>query len=385
MLINLLTLMTGIVGLVTTAIAVVRNNVNPIINKYLIILFGVISVRFLLRGFSMYLNKIPVELFSFANTFVLILMAACSHLYFRDLVNKRKWRYKDTIHLFAPFLTVVLYVYNFEQQFEYSNTIRILCFVILIICILVYNYLSYQLLNNTIWSKTQVEPFRNKQTAIIKSWTLCLYVAIVFLGLMIILVFATNDFHYNSVGNRYQITIASLFWLGFFIKLLATPELLFGYDFMRIKIETDKKNEVGINSIWILNTKVEITNQKDLKISKLVISNLKNYIYLMDNLAFGTYNFRNPSLTLEDFAKELHIPIVHLLYVFKYHCSLTFVDYKKMIRIQDAVKLLESDFLKSNTMESLAKEVGFSSYKPFYVSFKSIMGVSPQEYFKNIK
>jgi AraC-like DNA-binding protein len=88
---------------------------------------------------------------------------------------------------------------------------------------------------------------------------------------------------------------------------------------------------------------------------------------------------------LEDFAKELHIPIVHLLYVFKYHCSLTFVEYKKMIRIQDAIKLLESNFLKSNTMESLAKEVGFSSYKPFYVSFKSIMGVSPQEYFKNIK
>jgi hypothetical protein len=41
-----------------------------------------------------------------------------------------------------------------------------------------------------------------------------------------------------------------------------------------------------------------------------------------------------------------------------------------MIRIHDATKLLETGFLKSNTMETLAKEVGFSSYKPFFNSFK---------------
>ena len=65
---------------------------------------------------------------------------------------------------------------------------------------------------------------------------------------MILLVFITNGFNYNSDGNKYQITIASLFWLGFFIKLLATPELLYGYDFMKIKIEAYKKAEVFLNN-----------------------------------------------------------------------------------------------------------------------------------------
>jgi AraC-like DNA-binding protein len=64
---------------------------------------------------------------------------------------------------------------------------------------------------------------------------------------------------------------------------------------------------------------------------------------------------------------------------------MTFVEYKKMVRIHDAVKLLETDFLKNNTMESLAMKVGFSSYKPFYSSFKAITGITPQEYSKTLK
>jgi AraC-like DNA-binding protein len=41
---------------------------------------------------------------------------------------------------------------------------------------------------------------------------------------------------------------------------------------------------------------------------------------------------------------------------------------------------MEEDYLKSNTMESLANDVGFSSYSPFFKSFKTITGLSPQEY-----
>ena len=201
---------------------------------------------------------------------------------------------------------------------------------------------------------------------------------------MIVLVFITNGFNYNSDGNKYQITIASLFWLGFFIKLLATPELLYGYDFMKIKIEAYKKAEVFLNAIWILDTKPEITNQKDLKITSSVTTNLNSYIHQIESLSFLTNTFRNPEVTVEDFAQKLNLPKVHLLYVFKYHCAITFVYYKKMVRIHDAIKLLETGFLKSSTMESLAMEVGFSSYKPFYTSFKSITGTTPQEYYKKL-
>jgi AraC-like DNA-binding protein len=240
------------------------------------------------------------------------------------------------------------------------------------------------LLRQTIWAKKSSVPFLAKQATAIKNWTLYLYSAIVLLGLMIVLVFITNGFNYNSDGNKYQITISALFWLGFFIKMLATPELLYGYDFMKIKIEAYKKAEVVLDSVWLLDMTPEITNQKDLKIASNVATNLNNYIHQIESISFHTRTFRNPTLTVEDFAKKLDLPSVHLLYVFKYHCSLSFVEYKKMVRIHDAIKLLETGFLKSSTMESLAMEVGFSSYKPFYTSFKSITGTTPQEYYKTL-
>ncbi len=385
MLINLLTLMTGIVGLITTAIAVFRYKANPLINKYLIVLLSVLSVRFLLRGFSVYLNKIPVEIFTSANVFMVILMGACTHLYFKDLVYSKKWRAKDAIYLIVPFVVVMLHTFNVHQRYLYAPTIRMVYVTLLIVCVTTYNFLSYRLLRNTIWSKKSEAPFLTKQTKAVRSWTLNLYAAIVMLGWMIILVFITNGFNYNSNGNSYQITIAALFWMLFFIKLLATPELLYGYDFMKVKIEAYKEAEVVLNLVWIMEPAQGITNQKDLKISDSVATNLNNYIHQIESLSFHTLTFRNPLITVEDFAKKLHLPKVHLLYVFKYHCTMTFVEYKKMVRIHDAVKLLETDFLKNNTMESLAMKVGFSSYKPFYSSFKAITGITPQEYSKTLK
>lgn len=385
MLINLLSLITGIVGFITTAIAVVRYKSNPLINKYLIVLLSTIFTRYLLRGFSFNLNKIPAEIFFCANVFVLIVMTACTYLYFRDLVYNRKWHSKDAIHLIVPTIVVALFAFNVHFHFAQDRTIRIVYVTLLTLCYLTYNFFSYRLLHQNIWSKKSSPQFLDKQAKAIKSWTLYFYIAIVVLGLMIILVFITNDFSYNSAGNKYQVTIASLFWLGFFIKLLATPELLYGYDFMKIKIETHKNAEVVLDTVWLLDTTPEITNQKDLKIASSVATNLNNYIHQIESISFHTQTFRNPTLTVEDFAKKLELPSVHLLYVFKYHCSLSFVEYKKMVRIHDAIKLLETNFLKNSTLESLAMEVGFSSYKPFYNSFKAITGITPQEYSKNIK
>jgi AraC-like DNA-binding protein len=76
----------------------------------------------------------------------------------------------------------------------------------------------------------------------------------------------------------------------------------------------------------------------------------------------------------------LNIPKSHLSYLFKYHSKISFSDYKKIARIEYALHLIQSDYLKTNTFDSLAKEVGFSSYNPFFTSFKDIIGKPPQEY-----
>jgi AraC-like DNA-binding protein len=76
----------------------------------------------------------------------------------------------------------------------------------------------------------------------------------------------------------------------------------------------------------------------------------------------------------------MNIPLSHLIYLFQYHCQLTFTEYKTHIKIEDAKQLIESGFLKTNTLESLAIEVGFSSYNPFFTAFKKRVGMSPNDY-----
>jgi AraC-like DNA-binding protein len=81
-------------------------------------------------------------------------------------------------------------------------------------------------------------------------------------------------------------------------------------------------------------------------------------------------------------AAALNIPISHINFIFKYHCNESFSDYKKIVRINDATKLLENGYLYKHKVETLAAFVGFTSYNTFSIAFKSITGVTTQEYLK---
>jgi AraC-like DNA-binding protein len=56
-----------------------------------------------------------------------------------------------------------------------------------------------------------------------------------------------------------------------------------------------------------------------------------------------------------------------------------------LARIQDAIKLINEDFLKENTLDSLSKKVGFLSYNSFFTGFKEISGSAPIEYCNTYK
>ena len=89
---------------------------------------------------------------------------------------------------------------------------------------------------------------------------------------------------------------------------------------------------------------------------------------------------RNGTASIDDLAQEIKIPSSHILYLFKYHSNESFVDFKKIIRIYDALSLIKNGYLNSQTFESLAVEVGFTSYTSFFLSFRQITGRSPQDY-----
>lgn len=74
-----------------------------------------------------------------------------------------------------------------------------------------------------------------------------------------------------------------------------------------------------------------------------------------------------------------------MAYVFRYHSRENFQDFKKIIQINDAIELMKAGYVKQQTIESLALTVGFSSYNPFFLSFKNITGITPQQYSKSME
>jgi AraC-like DNA-binding protein len=83
---------------------------------------------------------------------------------------------------------------------------------------------------------------------------------------------------------------------------------------------------------------------------------------------------------LNDLALKSKIPASHLGYIFKHHSEVSFSDFRKIVRIQDAVALIEEGYLKTNSLDSLSKEVGFYTYNSFYTAFKEVTGNAPQKY-----
>ena len=65
---------------------------------------------------------------------------------------------------------------------------------------------------------------------------------------------------------------------------------------------------------------------------------------------------------------------------FFFDTSTNFGFFKKFIRIQRAIGLIKEGYLENDSVEILAKTVGYSSRAPFYIAFEQIVGKSLTDY-----
>ncbi len=150
-------------------------------------------------------------------------------------------------------------------------------------------------------------------------------------------------------------------WIPIFVKIILSPEILFGYDILNktINVATEK---MALNSIWnIEGISSLVSSTKDKKLEEKMKSMLLVYLHQLEELSFHTATFRNSDLTIDDIAVALKMPNSHINYIIKFHCNESFTDYKKIVCIHDATKLLENEYLIDHTVESRALKVGFSS------------------------
>jgi AraC-like DNA-binding protein len=382
MLSNIILFITATLGLLCVAFIIGKNNEkeHSLINKYLIIIIAFQALRFMFYGISQAYPDLNIKWFTNFLDVLLVIFMPCFYLYFQNIIFENKFKVGNLLHFLTPTLLIVIFTVKIIASSENEILIRKIFLFTGVLFYLVYAYVGFKLLYQNVWCRKSEINAIQKQNALIKNWSIFLYASFIIIATVRLLTGFFINKHF--INNIQYLWITALIWVSIFVKIILTPEILYGYNFLNKTIDLST-NKVILNSVWKVDgTVIPITSEKDIKLEEKIKSQLIKYLNKIEDLSFHTHTFRNSELTLDDIANTLNIPISHINFIFKYHCNESFTDYKKIVRIHDATKLLESGYLNNHKVETLSTEVGFSSYNTFNLAFKTIIGVTTQEYVK---
>lgn len=385
---SFLFLLTAIIGFVTLALLLRSYRSNPFCNFFLVLIISIVFFRFFIHGsYHLGLQTFFKPLEGNNSIFYLILVPSF-YLYYKYLtIQVKSYNFKDLKHII---IVLLLYLINsieaIDQSFIfYFGPFTNFFFVFLFI--LFYLYIAFNLLKKKIWFRTNLL-LNNEHFNLIKNWTIFFYVFNVLSSIMFLISLYQEFKEGISVSGKTMAIFSLMFWLFVFFKILISPEILFGLPILNSTLlkyhESESENNEIVSSNgdnWILETTSK-KNIQDEKLQEKIRANIKNYIIEVDQLSTEKLIFRNPKITQSDIAEKLGVPASHIVYLFKYHSKITFLEYKMNSRIQDAIKLIQEGFLNTETFESLAYKTGFASYNPFFTAFKKITSCSPQEFIK---
>jgi AraC-like DNA-binding protein len=90
--------------------------------------------------------------------------------------------------------------------------------------------------------------------------------------------------------------------------------------------------------------------------------------------------FLKPGLTINDFSKEIGLPVYQVTRCITHFTGMSFIDFINQKRIEYCVKKLDSGEWKYYKVEAISNECGFNNRNSFTNAFKKFKGVSPSEY-----
>jgi AraC-like DNA-binding protein len=311
---------------------------------------------------------------------LLIIIVPCSYLYFENLIKDCKTIYfKNLIHLIIPTGFNII-DYLFDNQYLKIEHVNYYYYIFFTLYTLFYYILIYKILYKNVWNRKGEIEVVIKQNQLIKKWTIYLFSFLIIVGARVILIlfWEINNDNY-AYATSYQ-WIPSVFWLILFFKIIVSPEILYGYNYLNAKINEHKKMNNATIAFWSKSPISQINNVQDNQLNEKIKNTIFQYMQEVDQFSFHNQSYRDAKFSLSDLANKLNIPKSHLSFLFKYHSKISFPEYKKIVRIYDGLELINAGYLTTNTYESLAKEIGFTSYNTFFISFKDVTGVSPQEF-----
>lgn len=91
-------------------------------------------------------------------------------------------------------------------------------------------------------------------------------------------------------------------------------------------------------------------------------------------------NYKNPGYTATRLAKELNTNSRYISAVVAQRMECNFNDFVNSYRLRDACKTLRSPRYAELTAEEIGLMSGFSSRQAFYLAFRKVYDVTPQQY-----
>jgi hypothetical protein len=382
---NIILLLSALLGYLVIFLAFKNYKKNIIVNAFLLFIFFISSTRLMIDGIAEIYNIDDLNTFSIKSNSYTALLIPCFYLYFKYLINNHKhFILRDLGHIIVLFLATIERDFLLLDQI-FACKLNYYLSQFFAVYAIVYILMIFFILKKNVWNKKATLSFIKTQNNLIRKWTILFFIAINIFVLRFFLLYYKEYFFYKPIliePTKY-LWVTAFVWIVLFIIILSNQNLLYGYSYLQSE-STKNNSDVKSNNYWILKSKIIINNNQDQLLKEKISSKIEVYLFELNTLLYKNSYFKNPEFSLKDLAQVLNIPNFHLKYIFKYHSNLSFSDYKKISRIQNSLELINNNYLASNTLESLSKEVGFSSYNPFFTSFKDVVGKSPHQYISSV-
>jgi AraC-like DNA-binding protein len=165
-------------------------------------------------------------------------------------------------------------------------------------------------------------------------------------------------------GNVFMVIIALCVICWFVMKALNHPELFRGIN-SKLKLTKDILPQNNENPIKVKEHQDEVVDTQ--------ILTLKQYMAEKEP-------FLDPSLTIQELANQIDIPVRDLSVLINHKMDQHFFDFVNEYRIQKAMNILKDESKSQLTVLEILYEVGFNSKSSFNTSFKKYTNLTPTAY-----
>lgn len=181
--------------------------------------------------------------------------------------------------------------------------------------------------------------------------------------------FYLTVFWLDKLTTYHIVNSFSVVWLMLSsLSLFFFPSLLYGKPFE------------GGNRILTLTKAL-----KKPQISEAEEKKLEDVMQIIESYMETDKLFLKMGYTINDFSKDIHIPVYQISKSLNTFKGMGFGDYTNHLRVHYCIKKFKEGVWSNYTIEAIAGECGFNNRNSFTNAFKKFLGTSPSEYRENIK